>query len=295
MNQVQKKRLGRGLAALIGDDVIESAIAVNAADPAVVTLATGLRQIPVELLVANPNNPRRVFAEEDIESLSRSLRDKGLLQPILVRPKGERYEIVAGERRWRAAQRASIHTVPVLIRDLDDRETLEIAIIENVQRADLNPLEEARAYKMLMDQYDYTQQQLADSIGKSRSHIANTMRLLQLPESVLNQVESGKLSAGHARAIVATENPQDLAEQIIKLGLSVRQAEDLTREQLERPKKKIGSIEKDADTRALESSVTAALGLKVTIDHKGPAGNVTVSYKTLEQLELIAHRLSKAS
>jgi ParB family transcriptional regulator, chromosome partitioning protein len=295
MNQVQKKRLGRGLAALIGDDVIESAIAVNAADPAVITLATGLRQIPVELLVANPNNPRRVFAEEDIESLSRSLRDKGLLQPILVRPKGERYEIVAGERRWRAAQRASIHTVPVLIRDLDDRETLEIAIIENVQRADLNPLEEARAYKMLMDQYDYTQQQLADSIGKSRSHIANTMRLLQLPESVLNQVESGKLSAGHARAIVATENPQDLAEQIIKLGLSVRQAEDLTREQLERPKKKIGSIEKDADTRALESSVTAALGLKVTIDHKGPAGNVTVSYKTLEQLELIAHRLSKAS
>jgi ParB family transcriptional regulator, chromosome partitioning protein len=295
MNQVQKKRLGRGLAALIGDDVIESAIAVNAADPAVVTLATGLRQIPVELLVANPNNPRRVFAEEDIESLSRSLRDKGLLQPILVRPKGERYEIVAGERRWRAAQRASIHTVPVLIRDLDDRETLEIAIIENVQRADLNPLEEARAYKMLMDQYDYTQQQLADSIGKSRSHIANTMRLLQLPESVLSQVESGKLSAGHARAIVATENPQDLAEQIIKLGLSVRQAEDLTREQLERPKKKIGSIEKDADTRALESSVTAALGLKVTIDHKGPAGSVTISYKTLEQLELIAHRLSKAS
>jgi ParB family transcriptional regulator, chromosome partitioning protein len=295
MNQVQKKRLGRGLAALIGDDVIESAIAVNADNPAVVTLATGLRQIPVELLVANPNNPRRVFAEEDIESLSRSLRDKGLLQPILVRPKGDRYEIVAGERRWRAAQRASIHTVPVLIRDLDDRETLEIAIIENVQRADLNPLEEARAYKMLMDQYDYTQQQLADSIGKSRSHIANTMRLLQLPESVLNQVESGKLSAGHARAIVATENPQDLAEQIIKLGLSVRQAEDLTREQLERPKKKIGSIEKDADTRALESSVTAALGLKVTIDHKSPAGSLTISYKTLEQLELIAHRLSKAS
>ena len=294
MNQVQKKRLGRGLAALIGDDVIEPAIAVNADDPAVVTLATGLRQIPVELLVANPNNPRRVFAEEDIESLSRSLRDKGLLQPILVRPKGDHYEIVAGERRWRAAQRASIHTVPVLIRDLDDRETLEIAIIENVQRADLNPLEEARAYKMLMDQYDYTQQQLADSIGKSRSHIANTMRLLQLPESVLAQVEGGTLSAGHARAIVATENPQDLAEQIIKLGLSVRQAEDLTREQAARPKKKFGIAEKDADTRALESSVTAALGLMVAIDHKGPAGSVTISYKTLEQLELIAHRLSKA-
>lgn len=294
MNQVQKKRLGRGLAALIGDDMIETAIAVNAIEPAAVTLATGLRQVPVELLVANPNNPRRVFAEEDIESLSKSLRDKGLLQPILVRPKGDHYEIVAGERRWRAAQRASIHTVPVLIRDLDDRETLEIAIIENVQRTDLNPLEEARAYKMLMDQYDYTQQQLADSIGKSRSHIANTMRLLQLPQSVLMQVEGGTLSAGHARAIVATENPQDLAEQIIKLGLSVRQAEDLTREQAARPKKINGSAEKDADTRALEASVTAALGLTVIVDHKGPAGSVTISYKTLEQLELIAHRLSKA-
>jgi ParB family transcriptional regulator, chromosome partitioning protein len=292
MNQIQKKRLGRGLAALIGDDVIETAVAVNAPEPAQVTLATGLRQIPVELLVANPNNPRRVFNEDEIESLARSLRDKGLLQPIVVRPKGQHYEIVAGERRWRAAQRASIHTVPVLIRDLDDRETLEIAIIENVQRADLNALEEARAYKMLMDSYDYTQQQLADSIGKSRSHIANTMRLMQLPQSVLGHIESGTLSAGHARAIVATDNPQDLAEKIIKLGLSVRQAEDLTREQASRPKKTPTSKEKDADTRALESSVAAALGLKIAIDHKGHAGTVTVSYKSLEQLELIAHRLS---
>ena len=292
MNQIQKKRLGRGLAALIGDDVIETAVAVNAPEPAQVTLATGLRQIPVELLVANPNNPRRVFNEDEIESLARSLRDKGLLQPIVVRPKGDNYEIVAGERRWRAAQRALIHTVPVLIRDLDDRESLEIAIIENVQRADLNALEEARAYKMLMDSYDYTQQQLADSIGKSRSHIANTMRLMQLPQSVLGHIESGTLSAGHARAIVATDNPQDLAEQIIKLGLSVRQAEDLTREQASRPKKTVPSKEKDADTRALESSVAAALGLSVAIDHKGHAGTVTVSYKSLEQLELIAHRLS---
>ncbi len=292
MSQVQKKRLGRGLAALIGDDAIETAIAVNAPSPAA-TPMTGLRQVPVELLVANPNNPRRVFAEEDIESLSRSLRDKGLLQPILVRPKGKLFEIVAGERRWRAAQRASIHTVPVLVRELDDRETLEIAIIENVQRTDLNPLEEARAYKMLMDQYDYTQQQLADSIGKSRSHIANTMRLLQLPESVLGYVEGGTLSAGHARAIVATENPQDLAEQIIKLGLSVRQAEDLTRVQAAKPQGKKTMAEKDADTRALERSVSAALGLTVAIQHKGPSGSLVVSYKTLEQLELIAHRLSK--
>ncbi len=295
MNQLQKKRLGRGLAALIGDDVIETAIAVNGPNPGIVTLASGLRQIPVELLLANPKNPRRVFVEEDIEALSRSLRDKGLLQPILVRPSGKFYEIVAGERRWRAAQRAGIHTVPVLIRDLDDRESLEIAIIENVQRADLNPLEEARAYKMLMDQYAYTQQQLADCIGKSRSHIANTMRLLQLPETVLAHIERGILSAGHARAIVATENPKDLAEQIIKLGLSVRQAEDLTRDQATAPKKKSAKLEKDADTRALEKSVAAALGLKVSIDYKATGGSVTINYKTLEQLEFVAHRLSKDS
>jgi ParB family transcriptional regulator, chromosome partitioning protein len=293
MTQLQKKRLGRGLAALIGDDVVESAISINALEPAAVTLATGLRMMPIEHLVANPNNPRRNFAVEDIESLSRSLRDKGVLQPIVVRPKNGHYEIVAGERRWRAAQLAGIHQVPVLIRELDDRETLEIAIIENVQRADLNALEEARAYKMLMDQYDYTQQQLADSIGKSRSHIANTMRLMQLPESVLSHIESGTLSAGHARTLVATENPQDLAEQIIKLGLSVRQAEDLTREVAAKPKKKSTHKEKDADTRALEVSVTAALGLSVSVDHKSGAGTISISYKTLEQLEMVAHRLSK--
>jgi ParB family transcriptional regulator, chromosome partitioning protein len=293
MTQLQKKRLGRGLAALIGDDVVESAISINATEPAAVTLATGLRMMPIEHLVANPNNPRRNFAPEDIETLSRSLRDKGVLQPIVVRPKDGHFEIVAGERRWRAAQMAGIHQVPVLIRELDDRETLEIAIIENVQRADLNALEEARAYKMLMDQYDYTQQQLADSIGKSRSHIANTMRLMQLPESVLSHIEGGTLSAGHARTLVATDNPQDLAEQIIKLGLSVRQAEDLTRNVAAKPPKNKAEKYKDADTRALEASVSQALGLKVSIDHKGPAGTFTVSYKTLEQLEMVAHRLSQ--
>jgi ParB family transcriptional regulator, chromosome partitioning protein len=293
MNQVQKKRLGRGLAALIGDDVIETPVGVNATNAGPITIGTGLRQLPIEMLVANPNNPRRMFADEDIESLSRSLKDKGVLQPIVVRPKGETFEIVAGERRWRAAQRAGIHQVPVIIRELDDRETLEIAIIENVQRSDLNALEEARAYKMLMDQYNYTQQQLADSIGKSRSHIANTIRLMQLPDSVLGQIERGTLSAGHARAIVATDNPQELANKIIELGLSVRQAEDLTREQQFRGKPKPVTLEKDADTRSLEASVSSALGLKVVVDHKGTGGHVTISYKTLEQLELIAHRLSK--
>jgi ParB family transcriptional regulator, chromosome partitioning protein len=292
MNQIQKKRLGRGLAALLGDDVLETPFPVNVA-PNTGTLGMGLRQLPIELLTANPNNPRRHFAEDEITNLAQSLKEKGVLQPIMVRPQGEHFEIVAGERRWRAAQKAGIHSVPVIIRELDDRETLEIAIIENVQRADLNPMEEARAYKMLIDQYSYTQQQLADSIGKSRSHIANTMRLMQLPTSVLSHIETGTLSAGHARTLVATENPQDLAERIIKLGLSVRQAEDLTRERAARPKKKKTNTEKDADTRALEASVSAALGLAIVIDHKGSAGQITISYKSLEQLELIAHRLSK--
>jgi ParB family transcriptional regulator, chromosome partitioning protein len=288
MQQAQKRRLGRGLAALIGDDVVETSVSVNAPET---VGTTGLRQLPIELLKANPKNPRRHFAKEEIESLARSVKDKGVLQPIVARPMKGAFEIVAGERRWRAAQRAGIHSVPVIIRDMDDREALEIAIIENVQRADLNPLEEARAYKMLMDQYDYTQQQLADSIGKSRSHIANTMRLMQLPESVLSHIESGALSAGHARTLVATDNPQALAEKIIKLGLSVRQAESLTREKGAAPEQK-SAKPKDADTRALEKSISAALGLSVSIIHKGPDGQLTVTYKTLEQLEMIAHRLS---
>jgi ParB family transcriptional regulator, chromosome partitioning protein len=293
MNAIQKKRLGRGLAALIGDDVIEAPVNPTQ-DLAPAGSIVGLRHLPIDMLRANPNNPRRHFSEDDIASLASSLKEKGVLQPIMVRPKGSDYEIVAGERRWRAAQRAGIHQVPVIIRELDDRETLEIAIIENVQRSDLNPLEEARAYKMLMDQYDYTQQQLAESIGKSRSHIANTLRLMQLPQSVLSHIESGQLSAGHARAIVATENPNDLAEQIIKLGLSVRQAEDLTREQSSKVKVS-SSKDKDADTRALENSLSAALGLTVSIDHKGRGGQISISYKTLEQLEHVAHRLSKAN
>jgi len=276
MNQEQKKRLGRGLAALIGDDLIETPVSVQPpvqqAPPE--TTPGGLRHLPIDVLTANPNNPRRNFAEEDIESLARSLTEKGVLQPIMVR------------------QRAGIHQVPVIIRQLDDRETLEIAIIENVQRSDLNALEEARAYKMLMDQYGYTQQQLAESIGKSRSHIANTIRLMQLPDNILSHIEGGTLSAGHARTLVATENPTQLAEKIIKLGLSVRQAEDLTRQQSAKPKAKL-DIEKDADTRALEKSLGHALGLAVNISHKGPGGTINVSYKTLEQLELVAHRLGK--
>ena len=286
MNALPKRRLGRGLAALIGDDVpVQAQIA--ATDP------EGLRSLPIDLLKANPKNPRRYFNDEEIESLANSLKAKGLLQPIMVRPiaNGE-FEIVAGERRWRAAQRAGLHIVPALVRELDDRETLEIAIIENVQRSDLNPLEEARAYKMLQDQYSYTQQQLAEVIGKSRSHIANTMRLTTLPALVLAQIENGKLSAGHARTLVATENPGDIAEKIIKLGLSVRQAEDLTRKK-PAPETKSAKPEKDADTRQLEKNLGAALGLTVSINHKAPGGQLVITYKSLEQLDLVSHRLSK--
>jgi ParB family transcriptional regulator, chromosome partitioning protein len=285
MTQVQKRRLGRGLAALIGDDTSEEAIVQD---------ARSLRHVPVELLHPNPLNPRKHFAEEDLESLAKSLKDKGLLQPLVVRPRADgSFEIVAGERRWRASQRAGIHELPVLIRELDDRETLEIALIENIQRSDLNALEEARAYRQLMDQYSYTQQQLADSIGKSRSHIANTMRLLSLPEAIQIQIENGKLTAGHARSLVATEYPAEMADQIIKLGLTVREAEELARKNAVAPETKSYASEKDADTRALEKTLTEALGLSTSIKHKSSGGgSVLISYKSLDQLDEVIRKLT---
>ena len=287
MMQAQKKRLGRGLAALIGDDTTEEAVIQD---------IRTLRHMPIELMHASPNNPRKHFAESDLEDLAKSIREKGLLQPIVVRPRQDgEYEIVAGERRWRASQRAGIHDVPVLIRELSDGEALEIALIENIQRSDLNPLEEARAYSLLLEQFNYTQQQLAESVGKSRSHIANTLRLLNLPDSVRSQIETGKLTAGHARTLVATDSPAELADQIIKLGLSVRETESLVRESGNPAQSKRPKPEKDADTRTLERDLTTAMGLKVEIDHKGDSGGtVTISYKSLEQLEDISRRLQSA-
>jgi ParB family transcriptional regulator, chromosome partitioning protein len=284
MTALPKRRLGRGLAALIGDD--ETAAPVSTDTP-------GFKQLAIDLISANPKNPRRSFPEADIESLAQSLREKGLIQPLLVRPLlNGTYQIVAGERRWRAAQRAGLHDVPAIVRELDDKDTLELAIVENVQRSDLTPLEEAQAYRMLMDEFGYTQQQLAESIGKSRSHIANTLRLMSLPDSVKEHIEQGTLSAGHARALVATENPQELAQRIISLGLSVRQAEDLSRNDSLKPQKK--KKDKDADTRALERSLSQVLGLKVGIHHGASGGSISVNYKTLEQLEMVARLLSKA-
>lgn len=283
MMQAQKKRLGRGLAALIGDDTSEAAVVQD---------IRSLRHMPIELIHASPNNPRKHFADADLDELANSIREKGLLQPIVVRPRADgEYEIVAGERRWRASQRAGIHEVPVLIRELNDGEALEIALIENIQRSDLNPLEEARAYGLLLEQFSYTQQQLADSVGKSRSHIANTLRLLTLPDTVRSLIEDGKLTAGHARTLVAAESPAELADQIIKLGLSVREAESLVRDASPSSRPRRTRPEKDADTKALELSVTQALGLKVLVDHRTSGGTVTISYKTLEQLEEICRKL----
>ena len=276
MGSPPKKRLGRGLAALIGEDTSEEAVVQD---------VRSLRHMPIDLLKASPNNPRKSFAEGDLDDLAKSIREKGLLQPIVVRPvaNGD-YEIVAGER---------IHDVPVLIRDLTDGEALEIALIENIQRSDLNALEEARAYALLLEQFSYTQQQLADSIGKSRSHIANTLRLMNLPEAVRAEIEQGRLTAGHARALVATDSPAELAAKIIKLGLSVREAENLAREAAS-PRKPRAKLEKDADTRALEKLVSEAIGLKLEITHKGDgSGTMLITYKTLDQLEDVCRRLQK--
>jgi ParB family chromosome partitioning protein len=289
MSQHSKRRLGRGLAALIGEEPKEEVVEGG---------SKSLRLVPIEFLHANPNNPRKSFKEEEREDLSRSIREKGLLQPIVVRTKGEttRFEIVAGERRWRAAQRAGVHEIPVIVRELSDGEALEVALIENIQRADLNALEEARAYQQLMDQFAYTQQQLADALGKSRSHIANTLRLQTLPAEIKSYIEEGRLTAGHARSLIAADNPAGLAQEIIELGLSVRDAEKLSRanggQSANRSKGNAGGA--DPSTRALEQSLADATGLKVEIDDKGKqGGRVVIHYKTLEQLDEVCLRLAQ--
>ncbi|HUO92037.1 MAG TPA: ParB/RepB/Spo0J family partition protein [Rhizomicrobium sp.] len=255
----------------------------------------GARTVPVAFLRPNRFQPRKTFAQEDLENLASSVKEKGVLQPILVRPiKGQTdaYEIVAGERRWRAAQMAKLHDVPVVVRDLNDIESLEFAIIENVQRADLNALEEAAAYQQLVDLYGYTQVQLAEEIGKSRSHIANTLRLLKLPDSVQAMIRDGQLTAGHARTLIGAADPEALAREIIESELNVREAEQRSKPS---PKKGHDAREKDADTKALESSLSNMLGLKVHILDKGErGGEIKIVYKTLEQLDDVCRRLNKS-
>ncbi len=288
MNTQPKKRLGRGLAALIGDDVTEESV---------VEAARGLKMVPIADLRPNPRNPRQAFDEAQLNELAGSIAEKGVLQPIVARPAETpgQYEIVAGERRWRAAQKAGVHEIPVVVRELSEAEALEVALIENIQRSDLNPLEEALGYARLMEQFAYTQKQLAETLGKSRSHIANTMRLLTLPEDVRELIRTGALSAGHARTLIATDDPSGLAKKIARLGLSVREAEKLSKTAGGKSRRGARAEEKkSADLLALERELEDALGLKVEISDGGRAGgSVTVRYETLEQLEEVCRRLSR--
>ncbi len=284
--------LGRGLSALMGD--------ISAEQPDVTTGQPRRpdQMVAIERIAPNPDQPRRDFDQDELESLAASIKEKGIIQPLILRenPRDPNsYEIVAGERRWRAAQIARLHEVPAIIRDYSDTETLEIAIIENIQRADLNPLEEAAGYRDLMERFGHTQEKLAEALGKSRSHIANLLRLLTLPEDVQDLVRQEKLSAGHARALITATDPVALAKEVVRRGLSVRETEKLAKKTRNKPKSDPRpKASKDADTQRLEEDLSAALGMKVVIDHKegGESGSVMIRYKTLEQLDDLCRKLS---
>jgi ParB family chromosome partitioning protein len=286
---MEKRGLGRGLSALLAD---------VGEDDAPKTAPSG-RAVPIERIHPNPDQPRKDFAEKDLADLAASIREKGVIQPLIVRPRPghpDEFEIVAGERRWRAAQMANVHELPVVLRDLTDAEVLELAIIENIQRADLNAAEEALGYRQLMDRFGHTQERLAEALGKSRSHIANLLRLLTLPEGVLDLLRAGKLSAGHARALVTASDPVALAKRIVDMDLSVRATERLVKTAeapAATPPRR--PVEKDADTRALEQDLTANLRLKVTIDHKpgSQSGELRIRYGNLEDLDGLCQLLSR--
>lgn len=287
-----KRRLGRGLAALIGE--MDQPMPLNA--PATVVSAD--RQVPIEFVIRNPRNPRRNFDENELHELAASIRQHGIVQPVVVRTLArDSYEIIAGERRWRAAQLAGFTAIPVIVRDVDDRTALEIAIVENVQRSDLNPLEEAQGYDLLIAEHGYTQNDLGEIIGKSRSHVANSLRLLKLPDQVRDMLSAGSLSAGHARALIPTSDPVALAKTIVSRGLSVRDTEKLAQNDIRAlnsgAQKSATRVVKDADTVALERTLSDSLGLDVTINHKSNGGEVRISYKSLEQLEEICRLLER--
>ena len=290
-NKAERRGLGRGLSALMAD--VE-------AKPANDTSPTSRKpdaMIDIGLISPNPDQPRRTFSEAALQELVSSVREKGVIQPLILRknprdPNG--YEIVAGERRWRAAQRAQLHEVPAIVRELDDVEVLELALIENIQRDDLNPIEEARAFRQLMDRFGHTQEKLAEALGKSRSHIANLLRLLNLPDGILDLVIGGELSAGHARALLTADDPEGLAAVAVKKGLSVRDVERMAKATKRDVARASTRPTKDADTALLEKDLKAALGMAVTIDHipNGETGTLKIKYKTLEQLDEICRRLS---
>lgn len=292
---MNRRGLGRGLSALLDDPEPNVGKSPD--------LATAATELPIELLQRNPDQPRRTFSDAEMEELTSSVREKGVLQPILVRPapgKPGEYQIVAGERRWRAAQAARLTTIPAVVKALNDLDVLEIGIIENVQRADLNPLEEAQGYRSLIDRFGRTQEQVAVTVGKSRAHVANGLRLLSMPESVRTHIMEGRLTAGHARAIATAEDIQGLADRIVAKGLSVRQAELLGRAgqpSMARPRSGRSSPPapvKDPDTVALEQDISTLLGLVVAIEDQGGVGEVHIRYESLEQLDDLCRKLTDA-
>ena len=297
----QRSRLGRGLASLIGENTVVPGSPPGAAHKPLPSQGEQ-RMVPLDRISPSPFNPRKNFPEAELEELANSIREKGLVQPIILRPVGvlgQNFEIVAGERRWRAAQRAALHVVPAIVRALTDQEALELAIIENVQRADLNAIEEAAGYRELIERFGYTQEELSQIIGKSRSHLANTMRLLKLPDAVQNLVRDGQLTAGHARALVGREDAETVAQDIVRKGMNVRDVEALVQGKTRNGSGTGGSLrgaiaglQKDADTRAAEREMADTLGLAVEIaPGKGEAGEIIIRYRSLEQFEVVRKKL----
>lgn len=292
----ERRGLGRGLSALMADVAIAPNEKPGEPMPKQPSLA-----IAIEKIRANPDQPRRTFVQEKLDELANSIREKGVLQPLILRPDPKQdgmYQIVAGERRWRASQLAKLHEVPAIVRELNDTEVLEVAIIENIQRSDLNSIEEAAGYRQLMDKFGHTQEQMATALGKSRSHIANVLRLLNLPDDVQELVVEGKLTSGHARSLITSEDPSSLARQVVAKGLSVRETERLTkkpRNSNSAPRRR--TVEKDADTRALEQDLSANLGMKVSIEHDAASerGRVVISYDSLLELDELCGALSGRS
>jgi len=282
--ETHRSRLGRGLASLIGDVGADN-------EPAQQQHARGQRRVPIEFIKPNPRNPRRNFSDAELGELAGSIRERGIIQPIVVRTvrgASDSFEIIAGERRWRAAQRAGLHEVPIIVHEATDAEALELAIIENVQRADLNPLEEAAGYQALADEYKYTQEDIAKTVGKSRSHVANTLRLLKLPEAVKAYINVGKLTAGHARALIGLPDSEAVANEIVARELNVRDVEAFAQQHAAaagKAKKKRERAAKDVDTLAVEKRLSDALGLTVTLETRGEGGTVRIEYRDLDQLD----------
>jgi len=282
-----RSRLGRGLAALIGDIGNERATAPER--------ARTQRRVPIEFLKPNPRNPRRHFSEAELDELAASIKERGIIQPVVVRPlrgANDSFEIIAGERRWRAAQRAGLHDVPIVPLEASDSEALELAIIENVQRSDLNALEEANGYQSLVDEYKHSHEDIAKIVGKSRSHVSNTLRLLKLPDAVKIYIDDGRITAGAARMLIGVSDPEVMAREIVERGLNVRQVEALAKQRAKAAGKPARSrTAKSADTVALEKRLSDALGLTVRVDHRGKAGVVQIQYRSLEQLDEVLRRL----